>query len=80
MAVQSHQELKKAIEFIDGLSQSELSEIISISRMASACLQTLDAVNNKYIVNALSVIRSKAETMMNCINAQAEEVGCNCNA
>lgn len=79
MSEQSHQELKDTIEFIDGLSQSELSEIISISRMASAYLKTL-SVNNEDIANALSVIRNKAECMMNCINAQAEEVGCNCNA
>ncbi|MCO6427121.1 hypothetical protein [Nitrosomonas communis] len=63
---------------IDALSQDGLSEISSISRLALASLETPEGYRHMDdIANALRAIWSKAEDIQGCINAQAEDVGCN---
>lgn len=71
-------QLRDAIESMDSLSESGFSEIASIAKMALAYLETPNvALHVEDIANALSAIQGKAEDIKNCINYQAEEVGCN---
>lgn len=71
-------QLRDAIELMDSLSESGFSEIASIAKMALAYLETPNvALHVEDIANALSAIQGKAEDIKNCINYQAEEVGCN---
>ena len=72
------QKLRNAVEFIDSLSQCGFSEISSIAKLALARLETPDGYRHlDDIANALNAIWCKAEDIQNCINSQAEEVGCN---
>lgn len=71
-------QLRDAIELMDSLSESGFSEIASIAKMALAYLEAPNVgLRIEDIANALSAIRGKAEDIKNCINYQAEEVGCN---
>ena len=70
--------LCNAVESMDGLSQDGFSEIAAIAKLALAWLEKPDAYRHMDVTaNALSAIWGKAEDIQNCINSQAEEVGCN---
>ena len=72
------QHLQVAVETMDLLSQDGFSEISSIAKLALISLEApagYQHIDN--IATALKAIRSKAEDMQNCINVEAEKVGCN---
>ena len=72
------QKLRNAVEFMDCLSQGGFSEIASIAKLALSSLETPDGYRHlDNIANALKAIWGKADDIQNCINSQAEEVGCN---
>jgi len=72
------QKLRGVIEFMDCLSQGGLSEISSIAKLALSRLETPDGYDHlDDIANALAAIWGKADETQNCINAEAEQVGCN---
>lgn len=71
------QKLRDSIIWMDCLSQNGLSEIASIAKLALSRLETPDGYRNlDDIANALTVISVLAEDTQNCINSQAEDVGC----
>lgn len=66
------------INLMDCLSQDGFSEISSIAKLALSRLETPDGYNRiDDIANALDAIWKKADDIENCINSEAEEVGCN---
>ncbi len=70
--------LRNAVRNIDGLSQAGFSEIAAIARLALVCLGTPDGYRHLgNLAHALSAICGKANDIQNCINCEAEEVGCN---
>jgi len=70
-------QLRNAVEFMDSLSQNGFSEISAIAKLALAWLETPDGHRHlDVIAHALSTIWGKADDIQNCINSQAEEVGC----
>lgn len=72
------QKLRNVVEFIDSLSQGGFSEISSIARLALSRLEAPDGYRHlDDIANALSAIMDKADDIQNCINSEAERVGCN---
>jgi len=72
------QKLRNAVEFMDCLSQDGFSEIASIARIALSSLETPNGYRNlDNIANALKAILGKADDIQNCINGEAEQVGCN---
>lgn len=71
--------LQSAITDIDALSQEGFSEIAGIARLALKAMER----NTKHktrdlddIVQVLNVIWGKADDMKNCINCEAENLGC----
>lgn len=71
-------ELRTALINVDAFSQSAFSEIASIANLALLCLETPEGYRRMDdIANALVTIRNKANETENCINSQAEQVGCN---
>ena len=83
IAVRQHstpevQTLRDTVELMDCLSQSGFSEISSVAKLALSRLETPDGCRHlDDIANALAAIWGKADDIQNCINSQAEEVGCN---
>lgn len=72
------QKLRNAVEYMDCLSQGGFSEIASIAKLALFSLETPDGYQHlDNIANALKAIWSKADDIQNCINSEAEQVGCN---
>lgn len=72
------QKLRNAVEFMDCLSQGGFSEIASIAKLALSSLETPDGYRHlDNIANALKAIWGKADNIQNCINSEAEQVGCN---
>ena len=72
------QTLRDTVEFIDRLSQGGFSEISAIAKLALAQLEHPDGYRHpETIAQALNAILGKAEDVENCINSQAEGVGCN---
>lgn len=70
--------LKAAITEMDALSQNGFSEIAAIANLALLALEHRDAPHRmEHIAYAFSAICGVAECAENCINSQAEEVGCN---
>ena len=70
--------LRSKIEDIDAISQSGLSRVCAIARLASIALESPGG--DKHIgdvTTALSAIRAIAMDVHDCINAEAETVGCN---
>ncbi len=70
--------LRGKITDIDALSQSGFSQIESIAQLALIALQTPEGyrcIDDIYV--ALEAIRHKAQDIQNCINSEAENVGCN---
>jgi len=71
------QKLRNAVKFMDCLSQSGFSEISSIAKLALCSLETPDGYRHlNDIANALKTILDKADDTQNCINIEAEQVGC----
>lgn len=73
-----HEKLRETIKNIDNLSQIGFSEIAAIANLALTALKTPDGYRHpQNIAYAFQVIRDKAQDIENCINAEAETVGCN---
>ena len=78
VSVESIAKLKQTIQTIDSFSQSGFSEIASIAKLALVALESPDAyLHFENIANALLAIRNKAVDIEDCINSEAEDVGCN---
>lgn len=70
--------LRLAVETMDGLSQDGFAEIAAIAKLALQSLESPDGYRHiDNIVHALKAIWGKAEDVQNCINCEAEGVGCN---
>lgn len=69
--------LHNTIELLDSLSQEGFSQIAAIAGLALAAMQTQAGNDLEAIAYALQAIKSKARDIENCINAEAEQVGCN---
>lgn len=70
--------LRETVTQMDNLSQDGCSEILTIVKFALAWLEKPVAKHNlESLVIALNMIGYKAEDMQNCINLEAEGVGCN---
>ena len=75
---ESTQLLRNKIEEIDAISQQGLSRVCAIANLASLVLKAPGG--DKHIddvTTALSAIRAIAVEVHDCINSQAEAVGCN---
>lgn len=68
--------LKKAVNMMDALSQEGFDQIIAISGLILRSLEIPDPDLND-ISYAVKAIKGKADDIMNCINCEAENVGCN---
>ena len=70
--------LRDTIQLLDNYSQRGCSQIAAIARLA---LESLKVPESAYaldgIAYALEAICEKAEYVEGCINAEAENVGCN---
>ena len=69
------EDLRTTIKEIDALSQEGFTHIASIANLAMLALEAGGA--QEYVYQALQVISGKAHDIENCINAEAEHVGCN---
>jgi hypothetical protein len=70
--------LRETVMTMDTLSQDGFSVIALIARLALSRMETPQGCSNQeYLAEALSAIRNKADDIMNCINGEAENVGCN---
>jgi len=72
------QQLRSTVTLMDSMSQDAFSAIASIATLALVCLESpapYQRLND--IAKALETIRGKAQEGENCINSEAEEVGCN---
>ncbi|MDR1968286.1 MAG: hypothetical protein LBQ32_06275 [Burkholderiaceae bacterium] len=70
--------LRAAVETMDSLSQEGFSEIAAIAKLALISLKTPEGYRHlDGIAYAIGAIRSKAQDVENCINSEAEGVGCN---
>ncbi len=77
-AVTAQHDFCSTINFMDCLSQGGFSEISSIAKLALSRLETPDGYQHlDDIANALAAIWGTAERIQNCINSEAELVGCN---
>ncbi|KAI3598738.1 hypothetical protein D8I24_5684 [Cupriavidus necator H850] len=71
-------ELRATVNAIDALSHEGFSEIAAIAGLAMASLETPSGcLRMEDIAHALRAIRTKADDIANCINWEAEKVGCN---
>lgn len=78
LPVSEVQELRNTVEFMDCLSQDGFSEISSIAQLALSILETPDGYRRlDNIANALRAIWVRADDTLNCINYEAEKLGCN---
>lgn len=70
--------LRSTVESMDCLAQDGFSEISNIAKLALAQLETPDGYRHpEMIARTLRSIWSKADDIENCINSEAEQVGCN---
>ncbi|MDB0569815.1 hypothetical protein LBW59_03380 [Ralstonia solanacearum] len=70
--------LREAIQNIDALSQDGFSEIAAIAGLALSRLEMPEGLLHlEDVAYALQAIRGKAQDIKNCINGEAESVGCN---
>lgn len=70
--------LRAAITDMDSLSQHGFSQIASVARLALLAMETPEAARNPdRLADAFELIWTIAEDVQNCINARAEELGCN---
>lgn len=75
VSFEDYQVLQNAIQTMDALSQEGFDQIIAIS---SLILKSLEVPRNDLedIAYSIMAIRGKAQDIMNCINGEAENVGC----
>lgn len=72
------QELRRTVESMDSLSQEGFSEISFIAKIAISALKTPGGYQHMDdIANAFKAIWVRADDIRNCINCEAESVGCN---
>jgi len=70
-------DLRHAVELMDCLSQEGFGQIAAMARCAEAFVdQSPDAPQPDTLRQVLRAIRGKADDIQNCINVQADEVGC----
>ena len=70
--------LRNTVQTMDSLSQDGFSEISAIAKLALAMLEQPDGYRHpELIAMALRNIWSKSDMIVNCINCEAEAVGCN---
>ena len=75
--------LRKTINTIDCLSQNAFSDIQAITTMALAYIEATsntgewDEMGHTTLARALNIIRDRTHDAENCINVEAETVGCN---
>ena len=70
--------LRCAMEGVDALAQGGLSSIETMARLALARLETPAAYRNMdWLASVLETIAACARDTENCINSEAERVGCN---
>ncbi len=70
-------DLRATIRDIDALSQEGFSQISAIASLALLAMKDDPARNAVDVEHALRVICGKANDIEDCINAEAERVGCN---
>lgn len=71
------QGLRNTVELMDCLSQGGFSEIAAVASLALKSLETPEGYRHlDDIIHALGAIRAKADDIRNCINCEAEQVGC----
>ena len=72
-------DLRHAVELMDCLSQEGFGQIAAMARCAEAFVdQSPGAPQPDTLRQVLRAIRGKADDIQNCINVQADEVGCAC--
>ena len=70
--------LRNTVEFIDALAQEGFSEICAIAKLALLALESPEGAGHiRSVAHALRAICGKAGDIENCINGEAEAVGCN---
>ncbi|MDR0273980.1 MAG: hypothetical protein LBI48_01295 [Burkholderiaceae bacterium] len=70
--------LRTAVMNMDSLSQQGCDEIAAIAGLALTCFETTEGYRRlDDVAIALGAIRRKANDTMDCINGEAEGVGCN---
>ena len=75
--LQENKQLKNLITDLDALCQEGFAQIGAAARSALRGLEAPGGWNANDLVMLLRIIASKADDIENCINAQAEAVGCN---
>ncbi|RQO68248.1 hypothetical protein DBR44_16370 [Aquitalea sp. FJL05] len=74
-------DLRHAVELMDCLSQEGFGQIAAIARCAEVYLgHGPEALQRETVATVLRAICGKADDIQNCINVQADEVGCACHA
>ena len=72
------EKLRDTVNVMDCLSQGGFSEIAAIASLALRSLENSEGYRNRDdIAAAFAAIRGKAQDIGNCINSEAESVGCN---
>lgn len=70
--------LRISVADIDALAQSGFSRISAVAKMALACLESpTHARDLDVLAEAFIMIDAVAQDIQNCINTEAENVGCN---
>ncbi|MDI1300613.1 MAG: hypothetical protein PSX71_01775 [bacterium] len=70
-------ELSETLRNVDALSQEGFDQIASIASLILSAMDGPDTfARTENIVNALKVIRGKAQTVRECINGEASDLGC----
>ena len=78
MSTATPEQLRGVIKLIDALSQEAFSEIKALAKMAMASLETPAGYTNiEHLFYVLNAIGNKADDIEDCINREAEGVGCN---
>lgn len=71
------EKLQSTIREIDGMAQGAFSEIAAIAKLVLVSLEDPISCNDSdTLARAITAIRTKALDAENCINAYAEEIGC----
>ncbi|ADL56030.1 hypothetical protein [Gallionella capsiferriformans] len=71
------QRLRNAINTMDCLSQEGFSSITAIAKLIITSLETSAIIDRDTIAHAVHAILGKAQDIENCINYEAESLGCN---
>ncbi|WP_295874040.1 hypothetical protein [uncultured Zhongshania sp.] len=75
----STRDLCNTIQCMDALSQEGFGQIAAIAGLLKTAIEKGiqdDNLNPKDLYTAVCAIRSKAQDIENCINSEAESVGC----